>query len=82
MEYILTKHARERMRERDISEAIIKAALLQPTRILSDDMGRLLIKKLYQSSKGKRILLIAGEPVNNRLKIFTIIDSSKIKKYL
>ncbi|MEK7500598.1 MAG: DUF4258 domain-containing protein [Patescibacteria group bacterium] len=78
----MTKHARERMRERAISEAIIRVALLQPTEVSSDTEGRLLVKKLYQSNRGKRILLIAGEPVNNKLKIFTVIDSSKVKKYL
>lgn len=82
MEYVLTKHARERMRERVVSEAVVAATLLQPTKVLSDAEGRLLIKKLYQSKRGRRILLIAGELVGNKLKIFTVIDSSKVKKYL
>ncbi|HEY4495271.1 MAG TPA: DUF4258 domain-containing protein [Candidatus Paceibacterota bacterium] len=82
MKYFLTKHAKERMTERFIPERIIANAITNPTSILYDDNDRLLIKKLYRKRNKERLLLIAGEMIEDKLKIITVIDTSKINKYL
>lgn len=82
MDYILTRHARERMAERSIPERLVKDAIANPTKILHDDDGRLLIKKSYRKGNKERLLLVAGEMMGNTLKVITVIDTSKINKYL
>lgn len=82
MRYTLTAHAHKRLRERNISERLIADALENPTKLLSDDRGRLLLKKLYVRRGKERLLLIAAEVVQNELVVITVIDTSKIKKYL
>ena len=82
MKYILTPHARRRMTERAIPEGIIEDALQKPTKVLYDNKGRLLIKKAYTKRGKERLLLIAAEIGTDTLEIITIIDTSKVKKYL
>ena len=82
MEYIIKPHALGRMRERAISEAFLRDALEYPTKIGYDPRGRILIKKLYMRDGKERLLLIAGEYIENAFVIITVIDTSKVKKYL
>ena len=83
MDYILKPHAKQRMKERDISEELVRGALQNPTQMRYDAENRLLIKKIYSKSGKKRLLLIAGEIKDGEmLEIITVIDTSKVKKYL
>ena len=69
------------MIERSISERVVNDAIENPTKVLYDD-GRVLFKKLYKNKGIDRLLLIAGEPRKDILEIITVIETSKIKKYL
>jgi len=80
--YFLTPHAWERMKERAISRKLIDLALQEPTEVMYDEKGRILLKKLYVKNNKERLLLIVGEMVDGRLEIITIIDTSKVRKYL
>lgn len=82
VEYKLTIHAKKRADERNITDELITNALQRPTKILRDAEGKLLIKKLYNRQGKVRLLLIVGVTEHAILKIITIIDTSKIKKYL
>ena len=82
MDYELTVHARQRMKERSIAVSVIEQAITNPTKILIDAKGIMLIKKLVILKSKQRLLLIAGQVRENKLKIFTVIDTSKVKKYL
>ena len=82
MEYLLTPHAKARLAERSIPEKLIGEALWNPTAVSYNGHGRMLIKKLYRKRRRERLLLIAGEMMNSTLKIITVIDTSKVKKYL
>jgi len=76
-------HARQRIRERAIPEALVYESIANPTKVLYDAKGRVLIKKLYKNNKGQiRLLLIAVEPRDDSSEIITVIETSKIKKYL
>ena len=81
MEVHFTKHTKERMAERAISEKRILVALKKPTRVLKDD-GRYLIKKLYKKKGKPRLLLIAIERTKQAMTVITVIDTSKVRKYL
>ena len=82
MKYILIKHARERLEERKIQESLIQEALEKPTKTIYDNKGRILVKKLYTRQGKQRLLLIAGEIAKDTFVVITIIDTTKIKKYL
>ena len=82
MKYVLKPHAKWRLQERSIPESVLHEALENPTWLGYDDKGRLLVKKLYKKTGRERMLLIAGEIIDNTLEIITVIDTSKVKKYL
>ena len=82
MDYYLTKHAKLRMAERGISNQLLDKALHNPTEILYDNNGRELYKYIYTKGSKKRLLIIAVASEKNKLKIITVIDTSKIRKYL
>ncbi len=82
MKFEFSSHAQKRMRERAISKKSIIEALEFPTRISSDKHGRQLVKKLYTKKKVQRLLLIAIEVKADICRVITVIDTSKIKKYL
>lgn len=79
---MFTKHARERMKERLILREDIAKALENPTKVGYDKEGKILVKKIYQKEDKERLLLIVGRISKETLTIVTIIDSSKVKKYL
>jgi hypothetical protein len=70
------------MVERGIPEALIIEALYAPTKIARDTGRRLLIKKLYRKRGKERLLLLAVELENEVLCVVTIIDTTKVEKYL
>lgn len=79
-----TKHARDRMRERGITEEAVYAAIASPdsiqTSIQSD--ARYIAKKIYLSTSGQmRLLMIIYEYTLEVTLIITVIDTSKIDKY-
>ena len=80
MDYELTRHARERMLERRISEKLLDDAILNPTKLLYNEDNKLMFKKLY--AKNKRLLIVVAERTKTHLKIITIIDTSNINKHL
>ena len=83
MKYEFLPHARKRMAERTISRKLVIDALRFPTKISSNRQGRQLIKKLYTGKRGvKRLLLVVIEVASDVIRIITVIDTSKVGKYL
>ena len=82
MDYVLTLHARERMKERSITKALFEDALRNPTKIGYDRDGKILLKKIYTKKKVTRLLLIVGETRGSVFNVITIIETSKVEKYL
>lgn len=81
MNFFLTNHDEQRMKERFISTRLIKAALQKPDQMLYDKDERLLIKRVYTKKGKRRLLIIVAVRVERQIKIITVIDTSKIKKY-
>lgn len=82
MNYTLTAHAKKRMTERSISRKLLQATLRNPTKVSYDDHRNLLLKMLYRRKNKERLLLIVGNRRGDKLNIITVIDTSKVKKYL
>ena len=82
MKYILSHHARLRMQERSIAERLLADTLQDPTKIELDNKGKFLFKKLYKKEGRERLLLVVAIRAGNALKIVTVIDTSKVRKYL
>lgn len=66
MEFELTRHAKLRLKERNISEILLSEAINHPTKIGRDSYGNILFKKLYKKSQKSRLLLIAGIKVKGK----------------
>lgn len=81
IKYILTKHAKLRLVERSIAKQVLEESLQSPTKIEYYN-GKLMYKKLYQRGNKKRLLMIVATKDYDQLRIITIIDTSKIQKYL
>lgn len=81
-----TKHAKERMRERGIIEEEIRRALAFPDRIDRSFVSpvRFLAKKIYYNTHlaEKHLLMVICEEEAEAIFVVTIIDTSKIEKYL
>lgn len=79
MEIIFTKHALERIDEREIRFAEIIQCLASPTKIDFSEERTVYYKLDYN----KQYLLILVCSINtNSCKIITVIKTSQIKKYL
>ena len=70
------------MKERKIQKRLLESAFRAPTDVLPDRKGKFLIKKVYRKSGKARLLLIVGEVNDRELRIITVIETSKVKKYL
>lgn len=82
MKYKLTAHARERLRERNITYRVLEEALRNPTKVAYDAEGKLFIKTIYKQRNRERLLLIVGRFAGEVLLVITVIDTSKVKKCL
>lgn len=82
MKYILTAHAEFRMKERGISSSLLEDALRHPTAIAKDPKGNILLKKTYRKHGQLRLLLIVCRMKGDIALVITIIDTSKVRKYL
>ena len=70
------------MRERAISEKQISEALQAPTKTERDTNHRILVKKVYEKGGKKRLLLLPMELERDGWCIVTVIDTTKVNKYL
>ncbi|MBI4119161.1 MAG: DUF4258 domain-containing protein [Parcubacteria group bacterium] len=83
MKFEFSPHAQKRMRERSISKKSVIEALEFPTIISSDKHSRQLVKKLYTKGRIQRLLLVAIIEVKAGIcRVITVIDTSKVDKYL
>ncbi|MBI4135407.1 DUF4258 domain-containing protein [Candidatus Uhrbacteria bacterium] len=81
-----TKHARERIAERGITNDQIEQAIEFPDKIGRSvfNHARFIVKKIYFNTNlaKKHLLMIIYEEKRNEVQVITIIDTSKIDKYL
>ncbi len=70
------------MHERSISRALLEEALRDPTATAKDPRGHVLLKKTYRKGRQLRLLLVVCSIRGGILCVITIIDTSKVRKYL
>lgn len=86
MKIRFSSHSLERIEERRITKRDVVRALRFPDKVEISKVAknRFLVKKVYyhQELKKDHLLMIICEKENDILEIVTIIDTSKISKYL
>lgn len=86
MKVKFSEHALKRMHERGIKQSDVEKFLVFPDKIevSSIDKSRFLFKKVYYHKKYKKdhILMMICEKENGAIRVITIIDTSKISKYI
>lgn len=86
MKVKFSKHALERMDERGIKQSDVEKFIVFPDKIeiSSINKNRFLFKKVYFHKKYKKdhILMIICEKESGAIRVITIIDTSKISKYI
>ncbi len=86
MRIVLSQHARLRMRERGITSRDVQEAIQHPDRTerSTRQSNRHLAKKVYLNRKLHRshLLLVVYERDRYAINVITVIDTSKIVKYL
>lgn len=70
------------MKERAVSPNVVRDCLQNPDKVSYDEKGRYLLKKRYNKSGKQRLLMVAVERKGNMYIVITVIDTSKVKKYL
>jgi len=79
-------HALKRMKERGIKQEDVEKFIRNPDKIEISKINRnrFLIKKIYYNKiyRKDHLIMIIGEREDNSFKIITIIDTSKISKYI
>jgi len=86
MKIKFSSHAIERIKERGVKQTDVEKFIKSPDKIEISKINkeRFLIKKIYYNQKHNKdhLLMIICEEENNVLKIISIIDTSKISKYI
>ena len=86
MKITFTDHAKRRMRERGLLQKQVVDCVTHPDRLERSmkDPRRFLAKKIYfsRTHKKDRLLMAICEQEGTALVIVTVIDTSKIEKYI
>lgn len=86
MQLVFSPHARVRMRERGVTERDVRETIEHPDRVERSTRrpNRLLAKRVYLNRKfgQPHLLLIIYERQRSISYVITVIDTSKIAKYL
>ena len=78
MKIVFTKHAGERMKERNIKKSEVKEAILYPHRIM-EKLEQRIIKNIR---KNGQLLIIYIVDERKLVRVITVITTSKLSKYL
>lgn len=86
MKVVFTDHAKRRMRERGLVQKEVIDHVTHPDSIepSTKDQRRFLVKKIYFNKvhKKDRLLMVVCEQEDSALVVVTVIDTSKIGKYI
>lgn len=86
MQVVFTDHAKRRMRERGLLQKEVINLVTHPDRVEPSrkDPRRFLVKRIYFNKvrKKDRLLMAVCEREDSVLVVVTVIDTSKIGKYI
>ncbi|MBI2440288.1 MAG: DUF4258 domain-containing protein [Lentisphaerae bacterium] len=82
MRSILSKHAKDEMRRRQISEALVQSVLSRPEQVVLEKGGRHAYQSRVEFEEGKIFLVraIVADDVDPAV-VVTVYRTSKIEKY-
>ena len=78
---ILSNHAKKQLRERNISEELVRKALSVPDEIIPTNEGRKVIHFHIQEDEKVYLLRIIAEQTGSDWLVITVYKTSKIDKY-
>lgn len=78
MKIIFSNHALYRMKEREITKNEVKITLLEPDKLIWKDNTNIAMKL----RENGHLLIIIYTDLGKTEKIITVIDTSKVRKYL
>lgn len=82
MKTIFSKHAKNQMFERNISEDDVISTLLKPDKIISQPDKKFKAIKLIKKRDKKYLIVVIFRQINSIQKVITAFLTTKIKKYL
>lgn len=82
MHYQLTQHALQRMQERGISFSVLEETLASPDQIWYEEGVKVQFRKRITQDSKEFLLIAVAVHNEGLLRIITVIQTSKIKKYL
>lgn len=78
MKIVFTKHAKFRMKERKVSFSEVKETIINPAKLCRKSTEYLAMK----IRENKHLLLVYYVIDDGKIKVITVITTSKISKYL
>jgi hypothetical protein len=83
MRYRFTKHALDRVTQRDLTREDVIDGIKSASKLHSSTKveTRFIAKKLHKTANGQHVLLVIYECSRNETLVITVIDSSKVEKY-
>ena len=82
MKITFSDHAREQMRERNITEAMILRTVINPDKVTKQSRGRSAAHKLMGENGKKYLLIAVYDESGSTREIVTAFFTTKFKKYL
>lgn len=79
---VFTDHARQQLKERNISESRVIMCLRKPEKIVREQGIRFRALKTIRTNSRHRLLVVAYDEGGQMKKVVTAFITSKIKKYL
>ena len=76
-----SKHARDQLRERNISEREVKSCIIDPDKVVVQDMIRFrAVRRINRGGRAYALIVVYDK--GKEIEVVTAFYSSKIKKYL
>ena len=82
MKIVFSKHSRNQMVERNISEDKIISALSSPDKTIAQSQGKFQAVKLTKKNGKKYLIVAVYRRINSTKRVITAFLTTKIKKYL
>jgi hypothetical protein len=76
-----TDYARLQMLERELSEALVREALMEPDVIVAGDRGRKVAHERLGPEFRNHLLRVVFEEVDDQWLVITVYTTSKVEKY-
>lgn len=78
---LFSLHAKRQLKEREISDVVVRNVLLRPAQIVNSYGGRKIAQDIVRHKGEKFLMRIIFEEIDGELKIITVYLTTRIEKY-